>query len=109
MTSAPQVLLDPSQVSAVSQTPAEARQTVVLDATASPGHAALAPVQDSATSQAPVAARHSVPEPTRTSAGQSLLDPLQLSATSQAPEEDLQTAVLLTSLGQRGLVPSQTS
>src|SRR5437667_3369136 len=61
-TSAGQLLLVPSQVSAGSHTsPDPARHTKVLDRTASAGQVALLPVQVSTASQAPVAARHTAP------------------------------------------------
>ena len=60
--SAGQLAEIPVHVSATSQTPVDARQTVLLDANASAGHADDVPVQVSATSQTPVDARQTVPE-----------------------------------------------
>jgi hypothetical protein len=51
-------LLDPSQLSAWSQTPAEPRHSAVLLASA--GHRAEEPVQNSVTSQDPAEVRHCV-------------------------------------------------
>jgi len=62
--SAGHAALDPVQFSAVSQTPAAARQTVVEDAKPSAGHAPLVPVHVSATSQVPAEGRHVVPDAT---------------------------------------------
>ena len=51
----------PVQDSAGSHSPAEARQTVLLEANVSAGQAELVPLQVSATSQLPAEARHTVP------------------------------------------------
>jgi hypothetical protein len=59
LASAGQVLLTPSQLSAGSQTPPEARHTV--ESLASAGQVALAPVQASTASQSPAAPRQVVP------------------------------------------------
>jgi len=60
--SAGQSLLTPLQLSATSHAPAEERQTAVLFASA--GQAPLVPVQLSAVSQTPAEARHGVPTAT---------------------------------------------
>ena len=86
-TSAGQAADDPEQVSAASQGPAAARQTVELDANALAGHDAELPEQVSATSQAPAAARQTVELVANASAGQLVLAPVHCSATSQAPAE----------------------
>jgi len=75
------------QLSAVSQTPAEARHTVVDGRKESAGHAAALPVQVSAVSQTPADARHTVVDGTNTSAGHAAPVPLQVSAVSQTPAE----------------------
>jgi hypothetical protein len=56
--SAGQLGLDPSQVSATSQGPAEARHSVPAPTTWSGGQSLLEPSQSSATSHAPAEARH---------------------------------------------------
>ena len=83
--SAGQALPAPSQVSARSQTPAEARHTVPLGTKPSPGHAPEAPVQVSATSQTPAEARQISADDAKRSGGQATPKPLQDSATSQIP------------------------
>jgi hypothetical protein len=82
----------------MSHTPALARQTAVLFASA--GHAALEPVQFSAGSQTPADARHSNELGRNASAGHALFTPSQLSAGSHTPALARQTAVLLASAGQ---------
>ena len=59
--SAGQVLFVPSQFSATSQAPAEARHSTVLAFTPSAGQVGVVPSQTSATSQTPLAARQVVP------------------------------------------------
>jgi len=88
-----QSLFVPSQVSTMSQMPAELRQTAVL--LESLGHAAAEPVQFSAVSQTPAEARHCVPEPTKVLVGQPASDPLQVSCTSQIPADARHTLPLL--------------
>src|SRR5262249_39238153 len=83
-TSAGQVLLVPVQFSAMSQTPALARQSVVASAKPSVGQVALVPVQRSATSQMPTLGRQTVVAGANASAGHAADEPVQLSATSQA-------------------------
>jgi hypothetical protein len=100
-------LLTPLQLSASSQSPAAARQTAVLFASA--GQLVEVPVHTSVRSQTPADARHTVPPGTNTSAGQSLLTPSQLSATSQSPAAARQTAVLFASAGQAAELPVQVS
>jgi len=56
--------LEPVQLSVASQTPAEARHTVLEGRKVFAGHAAPVPLQVSATSQTPAEARHSVPAAT---------------------------------------------
>ena len=84
-------MLPPSQVSATSQTPAEARQVVLAGSMASAGQAALAPSQVSATSQTPAEARQTVVSGSTASAGQPPPRPVQVSATSQTPAAARQT------------------
>ena len=60
LTSAGQLALAPSQVSATSHAPASARQSVPAPATASDGQLALEPEHASATSHAPLAPRQTV-------------------------------------------------
>ena len=55
-----QLVLEPSQVSATSQTPAEERHTVDEGLNASVGQGADEPVQFSALSHTPAALRHTV-------------------------------------------------
>ena len=57
-----QLLVEPLQVSAWSQSPFFTRHTVEVEATASEGQLAPAPEQFSATSQTPLAARQTVEE-----------------------------------------------
>jgi len=97
LASAGQAALAPSQLSATSHTPAEARHSTVAGWTASAGQAALTPSQLSATSHGPAAARHSAV--LFTSAGQAALVPVQVSATSQAPAAARQTVPLLAGSG----------
>lgn len=82
-----QFLPAPSQVSALSHSPALARQTTADVATASPGHTALPPVHVSARSQMPPAARQVVVEAAKVLAGQDVFAPLQVSCTSQTPAD----------------------
>src|SRR5262249_44923708 len=77
----------PVHVSATSQTPEAARQTVPATTNRSAGHDAAVPVHVSATSQTPAAARQTVPATTNRSAGHDAEVPVQVSATSQAPVE----------------------
>jgi hypothetical protein len=79
----------PSQLSATSQVPAAARQTLLLLASA--GHATLDPVQLSAGSHVPAEARHSVPAATKASTGHVPLDPVQVSWASQTAAAARQT------------------
>jgi hypothetical protein len=106
-----QVALEPVQLSATSQSPADGRQTAVLGANASGGHTAPAPVQVSATSQMPLAERHCCGAGAKASAGQSLPMPSQVSVTSQSPAEPRHSSVLaaFASGGHIGPVPVQLS
>src|SRR5262249_12804183 len=129
----------PSQVSATSQSPASARQTVPalaggcwhrllvplhwsvvhgspsdvhaapLGRLASAGQLAALPGQFSAKSHSPAAARQTVAAEMKASAGQLLLTPLHDSAMSQTPAAARHTAWLFVSTGQVLLVPSQFS
>jgi len=85
-------MLEPSQVSATSQTPTELRHTNVLGRRASAGHGALEPVQFSATSHAPADERHTVADDWNASVGQAPAAPVQVSATSQMPADVRQVA-----------------
>ena len=82
-TSPGQAALVPSQLSATSHSPAEARHRVPADFFASTGQALLLPVQVSATSQVPATARQLVPADFFASAGQVVEVPVQVSAASQ--------------------------
>ena len=95
----------PSQLSATSQTPADARHRAVLFASA--GQSSPTPSQLSARSQTPAEARHCAV--LFASAGQSSPTPSQLSARSQTPAEARHCAVLFASAGQSSPTPSQLS
>ena len=84
----------PVQFSAVSQMPAEARQTVDVPERVSAGQVALAPVQFSAGSQMPAEARQTVLVPDRVLPGQAALVPVQFSAGSQMPAEERHTVAV---------------
>src|SRR5438046_4392993 len=73
------VELSPVQLSATSHTPPALRQTVVAGANVSTGQVVLTPVQFSAVSQMPIEARHSVVGGANRSGGQSAASPVQLS------------------------------
>jgi hypothetical protein len=102
-------LFTPSQLSATSQSPAEARHTAVLFA--SGGQLSVDPSQFSATSHTPADARQVNVFGSFASAGHSLLVPSQFSATSQSPAAGRHTVVFgsTTSTGQVGPVPVQNS
>jgi hypothetical protein len=100
-------LLNPSQLSATSQSPATPRHSAVLLTSA--GHVGPFPGQVSAGSQIPAEARHSTLEDLKASAGQSLLTPSQVSARSQPPGAGRQTPLLFASAGQVPLAPVQVS
>src|SRR5205814_245140 len=134
-----QTVLEPVHVSAMSQTPAAARQVapafpagcwqpsllpshssrlhgfpsdvqaVPAVSFASDGQAALDPVQFSARSQTPADARHTVLADAKPFAGHASLDPSHVSATSQSPATGRQTALLLASAEQPALEPVQLS
>jgi len=86
-----QAALVPEQISAMSHSPALARQTLPAGARASPGQAPLDPSQVSATSHEPAAARQIVPAELFVSEGQAVLVPVHVSAGSQPPVEARQT------------------
>ena len=73
----------------MSQTPPEARQTVLLEANVSAGQLLPAPSQNSAASQVVAAARQSAV--LLPSAGQVALAPVQVSARSHTPADARQT------------------
>jgi len=104
-----QVALDPVQVSARSQSPTAARQTVLEDLKASAGHVLLGPVQVSATSQSPAAARQVAPAlPAR--CWQALLVPLQVSVVQTLPSSAHAVPLdFFASTGQFGPLPGQFS
>jgi hypothetical protein len=89
-----QPLFVPSQLSAMSQTPAEARHSDVTGATPSAGQFGPEPLHDSATSQTPEAVRQVEPLVYR-SVGQVLFVPSQFSATSQTPAVGRQTEAVV--------------
>src|ERR1019366_3508577 len=96
-TSAGQAPLVPSQTSATSQVPTEARHTVFTGRTVSAGQVGFTPSQVSAAiSQPPgTKARHTVAVLVFTaSAGQAVLVPSQVSATSHTPWDARQTVPL---------------
>src|SRR6185503_4846051 len=68
-----------------SHTPADGRQKVVVEATASAGHGALEPVQVSCTSQTPAAGRQMKFDGRKTSAGQLAFAPVHVSEMSHGP------------------------
>src|SRR5947199_300108 len=136
--SAGQVVATPSHVSATSQAPTAARQTVpafpagcwhvgplppqtslvqiwpssvqgLAGANTSWGQAALEPVHVSATSHSPADARHTVVPGRKPSAGHASEMPSHASATSHGPAAGRQTAALLASAGQATLTPVQNS
>src|SRR5437899_1602611 len=108
LSSAGQAALAPVQVSATSQTPAEARHSTVTALKPSVGQALLTPSQLSATSQAPAAGRHTAV--LLASAGQESVVPVQVSATSHAPAEARHTAPALPAgCWQVTLIPSHWS
>src|SRR5262249_8551115 len=83
----------PSQVSATSQTPLEARQTKLDGRFASAGQLGELPGQVSATSQTPAAERQTVPN-WKPSAGQLAFVPVQVSTVSQTPADERQITPL---------------
>jgi hypothetical protein len=83
--SAGHVADEPSQVSATSHVPDDARHTVPAGARVSTGHEVLDPVQASAGSQTPVLARHEVAAGKKPSSGQVVLEPVQVSVASHGP------------------------
>jgi hypothetical protein len=99
------------QFSATSQTPAELRQTVLVEANESPGQFPDAPVQCSATSQTPAELRQIVELGRKPSAGQLSFVPSQFSAVSHAPAAARHGVLVgaLASAGQAVFVPSQVS
>src|SRR5262245_53855247 len=106
-----QSLPTPSQLSATSQTPAEARHWAVL--LPSFGQSLEEPSQASAVSQTPADPRQVVPFGSTASAGHAALTPSQFSVASQvSPVLAARHTVLLgssASAGQVRLVPSQVS
>ena len=109
--SAGQAAAAPVQFSAESQTPADARQTVLAARKPSVGQATAEPSHVSATSQTPAEARHTVPLPATPSLGQAALEPEHVSATSHTPADARQTVVAGWKLspGQAFSAPSQVS
>ena len=83
--SAGHAALEPVQASVASQTPADARHTVLDGTKAFAGHAAPVPAQVSATSQMPAETRHTVPAETL----------LQVDGPATAAEGTVQTWQLL--------------
>ena len=81
----------PVQFSAVSQTPVEARQTVVLGRNVLAGHAADDPVQFSAVSQTPPEARQTYELGRNPVPGHARLTPSQTPLVSHAPAAAAQT------------------
>src|SRR5207253_5428770 len=75
----------PGQLSAVSHSPAAARQTTFEGWKSSAGQLLPTPSQVSTASQAPAEARQTVPAGLLASAGHAVLVPVQVSATSQFP------------------------
>ena len=98
------------QVSAGSQTPAEARHSVVGGSKRSDGQGSFTPSQLSATSHGPAGGRHTVPAGVLASAGQVVLVPVHVSCGSQAPPDPRQSAPALPAgCWQALLVPSHWS
>src|SRR5262245_47832377 len=95
--SAGQLALEPVQVSAMSQVPAEGRHTVEDEAKPSAGQLSVRPLQRSATAQTPAEARQTAV--LLASGGQPLFTPSQFSARSQTPAGARHCAVLLASAG----------
>lgn len=98
------------QVSAVSQTPLEARHSKLPGRNAFAGHADPPPEQNSATSHPPVLARHSIVPARNPSPGHALLEPVHVSARSQGPAEGRHSKLAgRKPVGShRGVSPSQT-
>src|SRR5207253_2354212 len=106
-----QLALLPEQCSAGSHSPADGRQTMVVDLKASTGQVAVVPVQISAMSQAPAAARQTVPAlpGSCTHAGTPAV-PLHTSVVQTLPSSvHAVPAALTRSVGQLGVVPVQVS
>src|SRR5207253_1506199 len=85
----------PGQLSAVSHSPAAARQTTFEDWKSSAGQLLPTPSQLSATSQAPAEVRQTVPAGVLASAGHAVPVPVHVSAASQSPAAARHTAPAL--------------
>src|SRR5262249_29836691 len=109
--SAGHLMLEPVQVSARSQAPAEGRQTVVLGASTSGGQVVPEPVQNSGTSHTSpmVEARQLVEGGVKMGSGQWWPTASKLSAAARVPTDARLGAVLLASAGQVLFIPSQKS
>src|SRR5205814_4417995 len=104
------VALDPVQLSATSQSPAEGRQVVAEGLKLSDGQLGPDPVQFSAGSHSPPDGRQTVVAGLNASAGHVLLDPVQSSSRSQSPAEARQTVPAFPAgCWQKSLVPLQVS